>query len=222
MTVAAEEVVEAINRDRNPDLDSPVPYPPTTTPLRAGDLIQASLARGQTGSGMVTPLVDPNDPAGPPLNYIRLNHNLENVLPYGEEISFGYEYARYQTRLNGDDNDLIITALEKGEPGENISIQYVDPGAANQPLSVTVTGNQITVNLATDLNGTITTTAEDIMDMLNSDASTRDLVAVEREAGQTGLGRVTAMSEQFLDRSGSFDLVTYDENGQATFNRIVW
>jgi flagellar hook-associated protein 1 FlgK len=221
VTVTAEEVVEAINRDRSPNLASPPPYPPTTTPLRAGDLIQASVVRGQSGTGLVTSLVDPNDPAGPPLNYVRLNHNLENVLPYGEEISYGYEFARYLTRLNGDDNDLIITALEKGAPGEDISIEYVDPGAASQPLSVAVTGNRITVNLATDLNGTITTTAEQVMDLLNSDAATRNLVAVEREAGQNGLGRVTAMSEQYLDRSGSFDLVTYDEEGQPTFNRIV-
>ena len=221
ITITAEEVVEAINQDRSPDLGSPVPYPPTTAPLRAGDLIEASLARGQNGTGPVTTLVDPNDPAGPPLNYVRLNHNLENVLPYGEEISYGYEYAQYLTRLNGDDNDLIITALEKGATGEDISIEYIDPGAANQPLSVSVTGNRITVSLATDLNGAITSTAEQIMDLLNSDSATRNLVAVEREAGQTGLGRVTAMSEQSLDRSGSFDLVTYDENGQATFNRIV-
>ena len=221
VTVTAEELVEAINLDRSPDLQSPAPYPPTTVPIRAGDLIQAGLARGQRGTGLATILVDPNDAAGPPLNYVRLNHNLENVLPYGEEISYGYEYARYLTRLNGDDNDLIITALEKGAPGEDISIEYLDPGAASQSLSVSVTGDRITVNLATDLNGTIITTAEDIMDMLNSNAATRNLVAVEREEGQTGLGRVTAMSEQYLDRSGSFDLITYDDEGQVTFNRIV-
>lgn len=73
------------------------------------------------------------------------------------------------TALAGANNDIVWTAATKGADGDNITIEYVDPGTPSAALSVDVVGNAITVNLATDagtsssadigagLDGTVTT-----------------------------------------------------------------
>ena len=214
----AEEVIRLINENvSDPQPDFP-PAAPTT--YLAGDLLRATLARGERGDTDVTELTgNPDDPAG--LGFYRLNHNLENVLEFGDEITFGYENARLETSLYGDDNDLVWTARETGAAGEAVSIEYVDPGAANQALSVTVVGGAVTINLATDASGNIITTAEDIISAVSNNAAASALVGVDRAAGDTGDGPVTAMSARFLDRSGSFDLHTYDADGRHTVTRII-
>jgi len=55
-----------------------------------------------------------------------------------------------QTALSGDNNDLQFTAKEKGVIGDDISVEYVDPGTPDQSLGVpAVVGKAIVVNLAT-------------------------------------------------------------------------
>lgn len=56
--------------------------------------------------------------------------------------------ATLTTALTGDDNDLTFTAAS-GIAGNDISIEYKDPGAASRPLDVSVVGNAIEVNLKT-------------------------------------------------------------------------
>lgn len=221
VTATAEEVVRAINETRSEDLAVPPPYPPTSgAPYNAGDLITASLAVGEKGLGRVTELNNPDDPIGAPFDFFRLNHQLQNILPFGDEITYGFTNAQYETELTGDDNDLIFQALVEGEPGDAISIEYVDPGAANQAMSIAVTGNKITVSLATGISGQITSTAEEIADAINSHGTARTMVTAELQSGQSGSGRVTAMTEKSLSRSGSFDLVSYNPDGEPTFHKI--
>ncbi|MEW5724305.1 MAG: flagellar hook-associated protein FlgK [Thermodesulfobacteriota bacterium] len=226
VTATAQDVIDAINETRSADLPQPPPFPPSGPPYNAGDLIQATLEEpyGSAGDGRVDAKNDLNDPVyGPGYDFIRLNHNLEHTLFFGDRITYGYEYARLETELAGDDNDVIFTALDKGAPGENISVAYVDPGAANQPLTIAVSGGDITISLATDAAGVVTTTAEDIIYAIVNDvggSGARDLVSVERASGQSGAGRVTAMAREYLDRSGSFDLVTYGPDGAATVYQI--
>jgi len=79
------------------------------------------------------------------------------------------------TNLAGDNNDLKFTAKTKGVIGDDISVQYVDPGTPSAGLGVpAVVGKDIIVNLATDAgvkasatigagaNGTVTITDDAI------------------------------------------------------------
>jgi flagellar hook protein FlgE len=109
-----------------------------------------------------------------------------------ESATGQYEQAVLTTTY-GTDNDLTFTAVNYGGEGENITVSYVDPGAASQPLSISVTGNAITVNLATDAGGAITSTAAQVMAALNADVSASALITTTL-ACATGAGTVPAMA----------------------------
>ena len=114
---------------------------------------------------------------------------LEEIIEIGYNALGGYtEHASLQTDLLGDDNDLIFTAQLPGPSG--ITIAFVDPSANDALLSVSVTGDAITVNLATDGSGNITSTAKDIRIAIHAHATASDMVYVE----ELGEGVVTAMS----------------------------
>lgn len=53
-------------------------------------------------------------------------------------------FAKLTTMLDGTNNDLVFTALEKGSAGREISIEYGDP-AAQATTGVQVTGKAIKV-----------------------------------------------------------------------------
>ncbi|MEW6266671.1 MAG: flagellar hook-associated protein FlgK [Thermodesulfobacteriota bacterium] len=223
VTATAEDVIRAINEDQSPNLPDPPPFPPTLgPPFHAGDLVQAAVAHGEKGQGYVTELNDPDDPMRNGLDFLRLNRQLQHVLPFGQDISYGYTNARMETELTGDDNDLVFTALTAGAPGEEISIEYIDPGAANSSFSLVVdaAAKTIKVYLETDSGGYVVTKAEQIADAINSDPTANTLVKVERVDGQSGAGLVAAMPRTFLDRSGSFDLICYSPDGLATVTKI--
>jgi hypothetical protein len=68
--------------------------------------------------------------------------------------------------------DLTYTALVDGTFGNAISLTYVDPGAASQPLSVSVVNQAITVSLATNGASALISTADDIVGAIEgSDAA---------------------------------------------------
>ena len=218
----AEEVAEAINETRNPGVYEPAPFPPSYgPPFAAGDLIQVSMAPNQSGKGYVDSLSNPDDPYAPAFDFFRLNDELQNSLEFGSEIQYAHEYARLETTMDGTENDLIFTALTAGAPGEEFSVEFVDPGAANQALNITVNGGAISVSLATDSAGQVISTAEEISSAINSHPIAKTMVAADVVLDQTGAGVVKPLPQTYLDRSGSFDLVTYDSDGVASFNTIV-
>ena len=106
--------------------------------------------------------------------------------------------ATLTTSLVGDNNDLVYTALGSGADGNDITVAYVDPSGASQSLSVVVTGTDIAVNLATDGEGDITTTAGDIITAIEADEDADALVSVANAAANDGTGVVTEMSETAL------------------------
>lgn len=71
--------------------------------------------------------------------------------------------ALLSTSLTGTNNDLDITAATAGSAGNSITVAYVDPAAQGASLSVSVSGTDITVSLATDsvatAQGTLTSDA---------------------------------------------------------------
>lgn len=73
---------------------------------------------------------------------------------------------------------LTFTADTAGVAGNQISVRLRNPGAASQALSVSLSGTAITVNLATDSSGVITSTAALIKTALDANAGIAALVNV--------------------------------------------
>ena len=94
--------------------------------------------------------------------------------------------------------DLTFTAQHKfqGGDGDEISVELKDPSGNNKSLSITVNGKQITVSLATDGSGAITSTAAQIKTAIDGDADASDLVSVAVEGD--GSGVVDAIAQTFL------------------------
>ena len=78
---------------------------------------------------------------------------------------------------------LKWTAVADGTPGNFISVQYIDPGLPGQSLSVTRSGSTVTVSLATDSGGLITTIASDVVAAALLDASVMEIVTVAVDSG---------------------------------------
>ncbi len=103
--------------------------------------------------------------------------------------------------MTGSNNDINISDIRPEGSAGTISIELVDPGSNNAALAVstTTTGDdvKITVSLATDASGNITSTAADVIDALNTNSATKNLVhATAAEDGSDGV--VTAVAETDL------------------------
>jgi len=94
----------------------------------------------------------------------------------------------------GASNAIRWTAQSVGVAGNSITIAQVDPGAPSQSFSIGVIGTAITVNLATDGGGTITTTAAMIIDAITNssnpdyNANAAALVTAANEGASSGAG----------------------------------
>ena len=148
-------------------------------------------------------------------------------------------YARLETALTGDHNDLVFTANATGSAGDGISVTYVSSGDPLQALGISVSGDEITVSLETDAFGQVTTTAVELLQFISMDqsagaAAARDLVSVDLAGGSSGNGLLTTMGSSELNRqlsnilnfgdkmtAGSFDLVAYDATGSADITTIT-
>ena len=103
----------------------------------------------------------------------------------------------------GNDNGLTFTAKQYGAAGNNISIRYVDPGAASQALAVSVAGTAITVSLATNSGSSITSTAAQVKAAIEAVQAAANLVTIavmtsDSGSADDGSGVVTAMAAASL------------------------
>lgn len=102
--------------------------------------------------------------------------------------------------------DLTHTADVGGVAGNSISLTYVKPAAASSPLSVAVSGNDITVNLATDAGALAISTAADIKAALEANASAAALIDIAISG--VGTNVQAAQAQTFLaggtDGKGAF------------------
>lgn len=87
---------------------------------------------------------------------------------------------------------IDFTAAAAGLAGNQISVNLVDPAANSATLAVAVSGNAITVTLATDASGVITSTAGDVVTAVNGDADASALVSAANGTGSDGTGVVKA------------------------------
>ncbi len=86
---------------------------------------------------------------------------------------------------------VVLTSRAWGHEGGNaITAEFVNPGVANAPLTVTLTGNDLLVALATDAAGAATSTAADVVAAVNADAAASALLVARTYRGNAGAGIV--------------------------------
>jgi len=92
---------------------------------------------------------------------------------------------------------VAVDSLAWGhQGGNNISVAVLNPGSANQPLSVSVSGNEITVNLGTDAAGSPASTAAQVVAALNANAGS--LIRAYTYRGNAGTGIVAPAARTML------------------------
>jgi hypothetical protein len=90
---------------------------------------------------------------------------------------------------------VVLTSVAWGQDGGNdITAELVKPGAS-QPLSVAVNGKAITVTLATDASGAVTSTAKQVVDAINASAASLVSATTFRNTGGTGVVAPTASTK---------------------------
>ncbi|MFH1137353.1 MAG: flagellar hook-associated protein FlgL [Pseudomonadota bacterium] len=116
----------------------------------AGLLVDVSLADYQAGGDGVLRTMNTQELSGGNNDNIALGH------------------AVLVTNFDGAGANVRFTARQHGDPGNDIQIQYVKASPAQTETTVTDgPGNLVTVNLATDPDGVITSTAQDVVDAVN-------------------------------------------------------
>lgn len=91
--------------------------------------------------------------------------------------------------LGEGNSALLFEAIEKGLRGNGINVELVAPVEAENPLSVSVNKikSRITVNLASDVNGDISSTATDVATAVNADDDANELVTVSAQDDGAGI-----------------------------------
>ena len=83
---------------------------------------------------------------------------------------------------------ITFTAAEAGTIGNNARVRYIAPDEASAALAVTVEGSDITVTLAADAEGVVTSTAAEIVAAVNESAEGGALVVAALAEGSNGTG----------------------------------
>ena len=88
-------------------------------------------------------------------------------------------------RPRGRAHDLGLgSGRRRPDPGrEHVTYQQLNPGAPNSPLSVSVTGHAITVNLATDATGALSSTTDQVIAAINANPAASALVWADKYRG---------------------------------------
>ncbi|MGJ7449575.1 M14 family metallopeptidase [Aquipuribacter sp. MA13-13] len=120
-----------------------------------------------------------------------------------EVIDLPFETNGYRRHamgtLGGFTNTAVVytTKAWGHEGGNDVTVQHVDPGAADSPLSVQVDGDAITVSLGTDATGALTSTAAQVAAAVNAAAG--DLVGSNTYRNNAGAGIAQAGAVVRLD-----------------------
>lgn len=101
--------------------------------------------------------------------------------------------ASLTTALAGANNDMVFTARSGGTGGNSIRVAIVVAGAST-PLSVGVSGNDITINSATSAGSAATTTASQAIAAVNASAAASNLVKATLASGNDGSGVIAAQA----------------------------
>ena len=118
----------------------------------------------------------------------------------------GYRVAgSLTTALAGSNNDLVFTGTQGNASDNDVSITYVVAGNST-PLSVTTSGKDITVNVATNGGGTATSTAAQVTTAIRANLVANSLVTIANAASNDGTGVVTALAKTNLTSGVSYTI----------------
>jgi len=104
------------------------------------------------------------------------------------------------------DGGIFVKATQVGglgSVGNSITVTLVNPASANSPLSVSVSGYDITVSLETDGTGALVSTADEVIAALTEESTAAFLVTAARAVGGDGSGVIESFPETPL--SGGSD-----------------
>ena len=111
----------------------------------------------------------------------------------GGLASDGANRATLQTGTAGEHNAILWSARLLGSTQTDIKVALVKPGPS-APLSVSVSGRTITVTLATNAAGNITSTAAQVIAAIQGSTAANNLVTVRNSGTSNGTGVVVASS----------------------------
>ena len=109
-------------------------------------------------------------------------------------------YRRHAQALLGTltTNAVVVNSIAWGhEGGNDLTVEFVDPGVADSPLSVSVTGNDVVLSGATNASGALVTTAAEAVAALN--AAVGDLIYAHTYRGNAGSGVIVVEFEELTD-----------------------
>lgn len=101
--------------------------------------------------------------------------------------------ATLTTAMAGANNDLLLYAKTPGTAGNSIRLALVVAGAST-PLSVSVSSNDITVNVATNGASAAISTAAEVASAIRFSLTARTLVHAQVAPANDGTGVVTALA----------------------------
>ena len=140
------------------------------------------------------------DPAGTVLQEIDTGTSPETITQvFPTTGTFTYEVSGFQGDLGDFTFQLqeviysavVLTTKDWGHEGGNqVEAEFRNPGAANQPLTVQVTGKLIDVALGTDGTGALSSTAKQVVDAINASPAAAALVKATTFRGNRGSGIV--------------------------------
>jgi len=116
------------------------------------------------------------------------------TIPVGSGVA-----ATLSTGVVASNNALTFSAVQKGVNGNAVAVRFVNPAANSQALAVTVSGNTVTVSLATDGAGALTSTAAQVITAVGASAAASALVTVASTTDSTGVGVVAAFPFAYLE-----------------------
>lgn len=117
---------------------------------------------------------------------------------------------------------VTFTAVDAGSGGNEIQVEFVDSGSGKS-LTVAVTGKTITVTLATDSGGNITSTVSDIVSAINGDTDASALVTASG-SGTATVSEGSVMLAGGKDAgtsSGSISSLRVDDVDNATTGGVL-
>lgn len=123
------------------------------------------------------------------------NDQLPKQFKIKTEVANGTNLAAATKTVNptGNNNNIVYTAVDEGADGNNITIAYIVSGN-DTPLSISVIGTDIVVNVATDNDGDPTSTAAQVLAAIEADEDASALVTVAHAASNDGTGVVAAVA----------------------------
>jgi phage tail sheath gpL-like len=112
-------------------------------------------------------------------------------------VGFQPFVTAFLTTAVGANANITYTARQRGTAGNAITVAYVVAGAST-PLSVSVTGNAITVNVATSSGSAATSKGAQVLAAVQASAPAMALVSAVLATGNDGTGVVSAMTATAL------------------------